>query len=388
MSETVIAPPQHSGVPSRQPRRRRWWVLAAIAALVVAVAVTATVVTSRTQEEPEDAAPPPPVATARVGRRDIQRRDSFEGRLGYGDTREPPLVRAGTITRLPEVGDVLVQGEGLAWVDATPLILLDGELPAWRDLHRDMTNGPDVRQLEAALVALGHARDAAVTGNRNDLVVDQDFTAASEKAIKTMQKALGLSEDGRLDLGEVLFTPGPVRVAERLMAVGDLLDRPQAVLSLTDTERIVTAELEASDRDLVIAGMAVEVELPDGRTATGTVRSIGTNVDTGDGDGQGGDQGQGADQETIEVIVALADAASVEGIDQAPVDVNVTIDMASDVLAVPVTALVATPDGHAVDRVIPGGSMQRIPVEARAFGDGWVEIRGDLEEGDEVAVPS
>ncbi len=87
------------------------------------------------------------------------------------------------------------------------------------------------------------------------------------------------------------------------------------------------------------------------------------------------------------MIIGLDDAASVGCIDHAPVEVEVTTDLANDVLAVPVTALVATPDGYAVDRVNSDGSTERVRVEVGPFGDGWVEVRADLEH-DEVVVPS
>ena len=78
-------------------------------------------------------------------------------------------------------------------------------------------------------------------------------------------------------------------------------------------------------------------------------------------------------------------------LDQAPVTVQVVTSAAQDVLTVPVDALLALAEGgFAVERVGTGpqGANELVTVETGAFADGWVEVIGDVAEGDEVVVPA
>jgi hypothetical protein len=62
----------------------------------------------------------------------------------------------GTLTALPAVGRVIEQGQVLYRIADTPVVLLDGTTPAYRSLSEG-DSGPDVRQLNADLVALSLA---------------------------------------------------------------------------------------------------------------------------------------------------------------------------------------------------------------------------------------
>jgi multidrug efflux pump subunit AcrA (membrane-fusion protein) len=70
--------------------------------------------------------------------------------------------------------------------------------------------------------------------------------------------------------------------------------------------------------------------------------------------------------------------------------VRVVTSAAEGVLAVPVDALMALAEGgYAVERVGtgPDGASELVAVELGAFADGWVEVTGDVAEGDQVEVP-
>ena len=57
-------------------------------------------------------------------------------------------------------------------------------------------------------------------------------------------------------------------------------------------------------------------------------------------------------------------------------------------LAVPVEALLALAEGgYAVELAHDDGTTSLVAVELGAFADGWVEVTGDVAEGDEVVVP-
>src|SRR5207237_1166376 len=75
-----------------------------------------------------------------------------DGTLGYAGNYSVVNHRSGTITALPAVGRVVKQGQPFYKIDGSPVILLYGSTPAYRDL-RQGESGADVRQLNADLVA-------------------------------------------------------------------------------------------------------------------------------------------------------------------------------------------------------------------------------------------
>jgi hypothetical protein len=111
-----------------------------------------------------------------------------------------------------------------------------------------------------------------------------------------------------------VFLPGPVRVAEHKVHVGDAIGPGGGVYTYTGTTRLVTVALAVDKQQLVRRNETVTVELPDGRTVSGRIAAIGTvahQSDTGsgnDGNASGNDNGSG--ESTIDVTVAIADRAA------------------------------------------------------------------------------
>jgi multidrug efflux pump subunit AcrA (membrane-fusion protein) len=281
----------------------------------------------------------------------------------------------GTVTALPDEGSVVERGEALYELDGQPSgILMYGDRPAWRELAIGL-EGEDVRQLQGNLLELGLGGDA--------LTASGTFDEATLAAVKAWQASLGTPETGVIELGEIVFLPGAVRVAGHSVSTGDTVTAGLEVLTATSTDRVVTVDLAADEQALVTPGDEVEIDLPDGTRATGTVATIGT-VATAAGDGQG--------SPTVEVTIVLDDPAASGTVDQAPVDVLITTLSREDVLAVPVNALLALLEGgYAVEVVAADGTTSLVGVETGLFQDGWVEIEvpaGGLSEGDQVVVPS
>jgi peptidoglycan hydrolase-like protein with peptidoglycan-binding domain len=313
--------------------------------------------------------------TAAVTRRDLRATEAVDGTLGYGETRLLANQRQGTVTALPEEGSVVTRGRSLYRVDGKPVPLLYGRLPAWRALSVGVDDGPDVRQLEQNLVALGYDPDRAVT-------VDSHFTWATRAAVRRWQEALGLEETGSVQPGDAVWQPGPVRVASRKAAVGDSARPGSPVLEVTDTTRQVTIDLDASRQPYVHTGDRVDLELPGGRTTTGRVASVGkvATVPAGDGTGEG--------DPTVELVVSLDHPKATGRLDQAPVDASITTEVRKGVLAVPVSALLALAEGGYAVEVERDGHRQLVGVETGLFADGQVEVEGQgLRAGDRVVVP-
>jgi hypothetical protein len=325
-------------------------------------------------------------STAAVERRTLEERAELDGTLGYGEVTDVSLPTQGTVSALAPIGSVVDRGQTLLEVDGRAVPLLFGDRPLWRELRDGVDDGPDIQQLEGNLVALGIVSES-------ELAVDQEWTNATTEAVEDWQASLGWDETGVIALGDVVFLPGAMRVAEHPVPVGGQVGG--SVLGVTGATHVVTLELEATRQSLVHPGQQVSIVLPDGTTTTGTIFSVG-NVATADdsgegdeGDSGGGGGGGGETEPTIDVVVALDDPTASGSLDGAPVTVQVVTSAAENVLAVPVEALLALAEGgNAVEVVHDDGTTDLVAVELGAFADGWVEVTGEVAEGDEVVIPS
>jgi hypothetical protein len=183
--------------------------------------------------------------------------------------------------------------------------------------------------------------------------------------------------DGVVDLGEVIFMPGPVRVGTLSAQLGEAARPGSPIATVTSAARVVTLDIDADRQDLLAAGDGVEVELPDGRRIPATVTAIDT-VATAE---NGGDPQVG-------VTITPGDPAATGALDGAPVTVIVTRERREDVLTVPVDALLALREGgYAVEVADADGESHLVGVELGLFADGRVQVTGGVAAGDEVVVP-
>jgi peptidoglycan hydrolase-like protein with peptidoglycan-binding domain len=263
------------GSPVNSPNRRKWWIGAGAAAAAAAAVVW--MVTSG--DGPETAAASDTTSFAEVVRTDLTATEEYPGTLGRSSGDPVVSRRAGTITAAAAAGTTVGQGETLYDVDGEPVVLLFGELPAfrpmapepetttivsrtsgtltdiapeeavltqgdllyaiddrptvllfggtpaYRTLRRGIDEGRDVEQLEAALVALGYDPDDSVT-------VDGDFTANTESLVERWQEDKGIEEDGIVNLGEVVFLPSEVTIEARIADIGASVGNGQGVLAV------------------------------------------------------------------------------------------------------------------------------------------------------------
>ena len=318
-------------------------------------------------------------ALAEVARRDMRSTETLDGTLAYAEGPALTNRLQGTYTWLPQEGAVIHRGQRLWMVDGAPVVLMEGSVPAWRPLGSGVTDGADVEQLERNLRALGYDPGG-------DLAVDQEWDWATTAAVKRWQEALGLEETGRVELGRVVFLPGPVRVGALTASVGSPAGPGGAPFEPTSTSKVVTVELEASRQQDVRRGQAVTVKLPDGKTTPGVVASVSRVAESQD-TGQEGAAGE-EEEPTVEVTITLRKPADTRNLDQAPVEVEVVSEERKGVLAVPVNALLALLEGGYAVEVDSGGSRRLVPVELGLFEDGYVEVRSsELREGTRVVVP-
>lgn len=495
-------------------RARRWPWIAAAVVLVLAVVVLVAAVASSGDDATIDTAAAPSFAD--VVQADLVEQESYDGILGteagdpinsplqgtvtdtaavgtlieqgdpflsvnnepvvllYGDL---PAYRAlqptadsrtlignatGIVTEVVAEGETIEQGDVLYRVDGEPVVALYGEVPAYRTL-RDLSEnmkGDDVLQLEQALVDLGYDEDGTATVDteftdytetmverwQEDLGVEEDgvvllgdivFISAAAEVLDVsievgqsvgpgqpvvtvtagaplagddvlqLQEALdalgydvaeidgswddstktaliawqtesGMEPDGVVDLGEVVFLSSTVRVNEVLASVGSSVSPGSPVLGVSSADQFVTFDLPAADQGLLAVGQEVNIEMPDGSDTPGSVVSVAAVATAGP-------QGEAA----FEVKIVLDDPSVAVGLDEAPVDVEVVSDSVSDVMAVPVSALVALSEGgYAVEVDAGGGSTRLVAVEPGFYAEGLVEVvSGSLSVGDRVVVP-
>jgi peptidoglycan hydrolase-like protein with peptidoglycan-binding domain len=330
--------------------------------------------------------PQPPYTTiATVTRTDLIDTDQEAGTLGFDRPRTLKSVVAGTLTTEPDPGTVVHRDEVLYGVNLVPVRLWYGTVPLSRTLSPGVTDGPDVRQLQVNLRALGY-------DPYHDMTLDDHFSAATAAAVDRWRSDHGRTETGQVGVGDVVFLPGAVRVGTHHAELGDNLSVGAPLTDVTSTTRIATVNLPAGSTNLAHVGDKVTVQLPGTTTTSGVISQVGTAATAPTPSQNQANPVQSAvTQATVPVTVTL-DHPDVTGtLDLAPVAVNFTRGLARNVLAVPVTALVSQPDGSFAVDVLAGTTVRRVPVKTGLFstdgsGAGQVEVTG-VDEGARVVIP-
>ena len=334
------------------------------------------------------------VATAPVVRTDLSTTVQVGGSIGYSGAYTITALGGGggVYTWLPQPGQVIKQGQPLYAVGNQPVALLYGSVPAYRAFTAGMSEGPDVGQLTRALIALGYGAG---------LTQSDTYSSATAAAVERMQRALGLQATGQIPLGGVFFEPGPIRVASVTPSLGaPSQGAGSVVLTATSPTPVVTLDLDVSEEYLVKSGDAVTVVLPDGVTSVGgRIETVGTVATCPGGGGVGAGQGGSSPCEsggsgnastpTVTVAITLNSTPPGAAYDQAPVNVNITTQTVSHVLAVPVNALLALQGGgYGVD-VVTGRTSHLASVTTGLYSDTLVQVSGSgITAGTQVEVPS
>lgn len=421
MTETVTvtriddsdgAAPAPPPLPGR--RRRRTVLIASAVVVVAAVAVVGALGLGGGKDE-GPSVPSRTGSVVAVTRETLTERTTVDGQLGYGTELPLPVKATGTVTWLPEQGATVERGDELLRVDDRPVILMYGSLPMYRSLgltpqeqeqeqedeqdsgERQPSGagdgkspsqspsqspspsgspapselwGMDVMQFETNLAALGY------TG----FTVDERFTTGSAAAVRRWQKSLGLAETGTVGVGDVIYSAGKVRIGSAGARLGSAVGENS--LTYTGTARKVIVNASAADASWAVRGSAVTVGLPDGTPVKGKVASVGKEATTSEGGSGEGGSGQPA---TIPVTITIEDQKSVGRLESGPVTVEYVGNEVTDVLAVPVAALVALAEGgHGLETA----DGRFVAVKTGLFADGDVEVSGPaVREGMKVRIP-
>jgi hypothetical protein len=376
------APPEAPGRPRRRKRRR-------IAGAGVAVVVAAGgVVLAVTAPYGGDDKPARRVgdgtSLAAVQEGPLSAQVDQSGTLSYaaGADGTPYSVvnrASGTYTWVPTAGAQIDCGETLYKVGEKPVILICGSTPAYRKLAEG-DEGKDVRALNKTLVKEGYA-------GKSELDPDSDhFGAATAGALEDLQDKRGADVTGRLDLGQAVFLPGPLRIGKVMATNGTSAGAGRPIMEALSNRREVIVKLDAAQQSEVKKGDHALITLPDNRTTPGVVSRIGTVVTSSSKDNS--DSGPA----TLPVYVTLKHPKDAGTLDQAPVQVQITTGGVKHALSVPVTALIGQAGGgYAVEVAVgTGGQTRIVPVTLGLFdnANGRVEVSGALSANDRVVVPS
>jgi Putative peptidoglycan binding domain len=318
-----------------------------------------------------------------------------------------------TYTALPSVGEVIDEDQSAYSVSNQPVLLLYGSIAAYRAFYVGMSDGADVGELTADLIALGYGAGLDQANH---------YSSATAAAVERWQSALGLPATGEILLGAVVFEPGPIRVTAVTPSIGSSVGggggggagagggggAGATVLTATSTTAIVTVDLDVSQEYLVNPGDAVTVVLPNGTSSVaGHIETVG-NVATcpsggGTGSGTGAQSGSSSASTstcsssgsgtnsgpTVLVTVTLDSTPAGSTLDQAPVNVDITTQTAAHVLAVPVNALLALQGGGYGLQVVTGTTSHLVGVSTGIYASNMVQVSGkDISAGTRVEVPA
>ena len=286
---------------------------------------------------------------------------------------------AATLTGVAPEGRTVERNGVLYEVNGEAVRLLYGTIPMYRTLAEGIDDGDDVAALESNLAALGY----------DPGTVDDHFDSSTKAAVAQWQEDMGAEVTGKVELGQVVFAPGPRRIGDVKVDVGTVLGDGTEVMETTSTRRVVSVDLDTNKQSLARKGDGVVVTLPSGRTVRGRITRVGKVAEV-EQDGGSGDTGEGGGDEdsTISVTVTLKSARAGRRLDRAPVSVGLAAQVKKKVLAVPVTALLAQVGGGYAVQVQTESGIRTIRVKAGLFADGLVEVSGrGLREGMKVVIP-
>lgn len=349
---------------------RRWAARLSAALVLFAVGVAGGWAVRATLEPAADVLQPPPftlvAAQSGVVGHSIQLNTSIQ----WTARMKVANQAAGTITSFEfENGNRARPGDALYTVDLRPVVVAEGAVPAFRDLSQG-AEGDDVAQIQVLLNVLGY--EAGEPDGRYD--------AGVYWAVRAWQGDLGVTVDGSVQRGDVVFVPSlPARLAlDGSYDVGSSLGGGEGmvqVLRASPSFRIVLPEGQAS---LVEPGMAVEIGRSDGAPWRAVVAEIRRQSDEA---GPGG---------AVAVLASAGDGpVCAESCGEVPLGdeslLPSTIHIVAEVsgTTVPASAIVTTADGQAAV-VLGNGAVE--PVDVVASAQGLAAVEG-IEPGDKVQVP-
>lgn len=309
----------------------------------------------------QQAPPPAPVVVEEA------KRDLFAATLWVSGTvisQHDARIAAetdGRITWVAQAGTQIAEGEALARIDAGDLKLdladSEAQLAALKS-RRDFEESSLARLQK--LAASNNAAATQLDEAQSQLDMTRQDILRAEVAIAQIKRRISQTE---------VLAPFPGVVAERLIQVGEFVNRGTQVARLVDTEhREIRARAPLSVAGWIRPGMEVSVE--HGRRESLT--PVSHVIPVGD-----------ERSRMFEVRIRAEDPAWIVG---SPVRVALPNSEPRELVAIPRDALVLRGANVFVMRVTPENTVERVDVETGIGLGGFVEVIGNVNQGDRIVT--
>jgi peptidoglycan hydrolase-like protein with peptidoglycan-binding domain len=243
-------------------RKAAGWIVGGLALLVAGAGIgwaAATVLTP-----PKDALQTTPFTYVKVVNGSVGSWITLNTVAGWSLVPVGSNLASGTVTTVNvEPGQEVVVGSVLYTVNLRPVVLAQGNVPAFQSLSRG-SSGTDVAQLQTMLANLGFY----------DYGVDGTFDSVTERAVESWQESLGLEGDGNVQVGDIIYVPTlPTRVSLDTDKVkrGATLGGGEEVVRGLPPSPIFTVPVTATQAGLMPISTRVEISGPNEQSWEGFV---------------------------------------------------------------------------------------------------------------------
>ena len=190
------------------------------------------------------------LTTVSIQKGDLEKKEEYNGTLRQTDSKVLNSPMSGVVTYVPKEGTVISFGEVLFAVDNKPVILLEGTTPFYRTLDLNSNPGPDVLQLEEALIYLGYAAE--------DFVSDETFDEVTSKMLNSLYIDYGIETKSDITPVEqvvINLKEAEVESIEKIIDDGGISkvfvdDKKKQLDDLIKNSSVSTAELNDKKKKL------------------------------------------------------------------------------------------------------------------------------------------
>lgn len=176
--------------------RRRWPIVAGWVVTFVAAVVLGFWAAVQTTQPPSVGQETPTPSSVAVVNGSVEQDQSYGINVSWAAAPAGVNQLEGTLTSLnvPVGGKLLTAGDVAYTIDLSPVVVVAGTIPAFRALAPGVT-GPDVQQLQDYLASAGYLTTRP----------DGRYGTTTTAAVRTWQKALGVTVTGTVPLGQIVF---------------------------------------------------------------------------------------------------------------------------------------------------------------------------------------
>ncbi len=268
----------------------------------------------------------------------------------------------GQLRQVAKVGTTVAENDVVARIDNTFIKIRIDELQA--AVQRERARLQFLFQEVVRLEKLAKQNAAAQT--RLEQTQSEREVAKNELEIANTRLRQAREELAR----HVVRAPFPGVIAERFMRPGERAGVGDEVVRLIDANDLeIQARAPLASINYITEGMILDVKTDVGKHVEATLRTI---VPIGDARSR--------------LLDLRLDFTGVNWRVGQPVRVALPTAVAKEVLAVPRDALVLRRDGSSIFKINQDGAAEKVSVEIGIAAGDYVEVKGDLNDGDRVVI--